>query len=158
MARAPARQNGYRRGWQGSGQTEEWALEEKRCTGDALLLPVWVKCPHQEGLSVVQKPCRFKQSFFSFSKRYLISLLAIVELAVLFPFPCTKTIKLLYIDVIKKMERSRHLFPLILNCHLAGNVKMENFSSPSSAHLRNLREKERQVQSQFSDGRWKICV
>lgn len=26
----------------------------------------------------------------------------------------------------------------------AGNVKMENFSSPSSAHLRNLREKERQ--------------
>ncbi|XP_008286359.1 terminal uridylyltransferase 4 [Stegastes partitus] len=34
------------------------------------------------------------------------------------------------------------------DCHLnrspAGNMKMENFSSPSSAHLRNLREKEKQ--------------
>lgn len=120
-----------------------------------------MRCCYLCGSSAhIKKDCQLYRSpagsskvFFSFSKRYLISLLAIVELAVLFPFPCTKTIKLLYIDVIKKMERSRHLFPLILNCHLAGNVKMENFSSPSSAHLRNLREKERQVQSQFSDGR-----
>lgn len=61
--RAPARQNGYGGGWQGSGPTQEWTLEEKRCTGDALLLPVWVQRPHQEGLSALQKPCRFTLNY-----------------------------------------------------------------------------------------------
>lgn len=48
------------------------------------------------------------------------------------------------------MEAMNYWLPFfkILNC-LAGNVKMENFSSPTSAHWRNLREKERQVRAQL---------
>lgn len=39
----------------------------------------------------------------------------------------------------RSVSSSTELFP-------TGNVKMENYSSPSSVHMRNLREKERQVQ------------
>lgn len=45
-----------------------------------------------------------------------------------------------------KYEKS-HLLS-IFTCHLAGNVKMENYSS--SPHFRNLRETEKQVCCMFS--------
>lgn len=122
------RQNGCGGQQQGSDETQARALEEKRCTGNALLLPVWIHCPHQEGLPAVQKPCRCTFFIFTLLNLTLLNPTSRVELFCQFTHFLSCIINIKY-----------------LICHLAGNVKMENLTSPSSAHLRNLREKEKQV-------------
>lgn len=42
----------------GACQKNKWALEKKRFTGNALLLPLWLNFPHKKRLPTVQRTCR----------------------------------------------------------------------------------------------------
>lgn len=58
----------------------------------------------------------------------------------------TETLQVANINAVNEC-RGTNLLCLISDFHLTGNMKMETFSPSTPAHLRNLREPDRQVQS-----------